>query len=169
MGFTLDHDPHAGRRSVPLPVATSVNRMKVVGDLSLCVPATDAKRLRGLSRQAAAGLVKGKWQSCCSQCRASLETAVTFLEQKEPRLSVCERSRGACALLSKTITSASDYAGQVAEPAGAAAQPVAATVSVALPPPQTGMPPGPLGGAGGSAAVQEAQSRSAAEFFASVP
>jgi len=143
--------------------------MRVVGDLSLGIPATDAKRLRGLARQAAAGLVKGKGQSCCSQSRAPLETAITLLEQKEPRLAVCERSWGACALLSRTITNASDYAGHVAEPAGAAAQPVAATVSVALPPPQAGMPPGPLGGAGGSAAAQEAQSRSAAEFFESVP
>jgi len=169
MGFTLDHDPHAGRRSVPVPVATSVNRMKVVGELSLGIPATDAKRLRGLARQTAAGLVKGKGQSFHSQSRALLETAITFFEQKEPRLAVCERSWGACALLSRTITNASDYAGQVAEPAGAAAHPVAATVSVALPPPQAGMSPGPLGGAGGSATMHEAQSRSAAELFASVP
>jgi len=66
MGFELHRDPHGARCWVRTPAAKSVNRMKEVGDSSQDISSTDAKRLRGLARQAAAGLAKGQGTSCCT-------------------------------------------------------------------------------------------------------
>jgi len=98
-----------------------------------------------------------------------LEAAITFLKDKKSRLAVSEWSWGVRALLSRTITNASDYAGQAARQDGAAAQPAKATVPMARPSPQVPVPPSRLGSAGSCAAVHQRQSRTAAAFFASIP
>jgi len=88
-----------------------------------------------------------------------LEAAITFLKDKKSRLAVSEWSWGVRALLSRTITNASDYAGQAAGQDGAAAQRAPATVPKASSSPHAALPPSRLGGAGGSAAVQKSQWR----------
>lgn len=45
----------------------------------------------------------------CQQTRADLTTAIAFLELKEPRLGVCERSRGAGSLLSEVKNNSVAY------------------------------------------------------------
>ena len=137
MGFELDYDPHAARRTVDIPEAKSVNRMKVFGSPALGIPISDAKRLRGLVRRAAADFVTGERQTFRTQSWDVLEKAITRLELDEPRLAVCVRSWGACALLSRTANNAADYAVQVAGQSWAA-PPAAAAESAAsesLPPP----------------------------------
>jgi len=86
---------------VAIPVARSINQMKVVGASPLGIAPTDANRLRALTRRAAADFARGEGErhTFCSQTRAAMEKAITYLEDNEPRLAVCERSWGACALL----------------------------------------------------------------------
>ena len=69
-----------------------MTRMKVFGSPALGIPISDAKRLRGLARRAAADCVKGEWQTSCTQSRDVLEKAITRLELDEPRLAVSVRS-----------------------------------------------------------------------------
>jgi len=172
MGFQRDPDPHAGRRTVAMPVARSVNRMKVSGASSLGVAPTDANRLRALARRAAAEFARGEGerQTFCSQTRAAMEKAIHYLEGKEPRLAVCERSCGACALLSRATTNALEYAGQVAGRASPEELPPAASSSVTAPlsGPRGPEPPASPGGLGGSAGGAAVRPRTAADFFASI-
>jgi len=172
MGFQLDPDPHAGRRTVAIPVARSINRMKVVGASPLGIAPTDANRLRALARRAAADFARGEGErrTFCSQTRAAMEKAITYLEDNEPRLAVCERSWGACALLSRATTNAIDYASEVAGRVSPVEPPPAASTSVTVPlsgtrgPEPSASPDGSSGSAGGAAV----QPRTAADFFASI-
>jgi len=180
MGFELDDDRHAARRTVAIPGAISVNRMKVFCSPALGIPISDAKRLRGLARWAAADFFKGERQTFCTQSRDVLEKAITRLELDEPHLAVCVRSWEACDLLSRTANNAADYAVQVAGQSRAA-PPAAAVESAAseslrpLPPHQTPparvpapLPPAPSNGAGGSAVSHGARRLSAHECLASL-
>jgi len=168
MKFELDYDPHAARRTVAIPEAKSVNRMKVFGSAALGIPISNTERLRGLARRAAADFVKGERQTFCTQSRDVLEKAITQLELDEPRLAVCVQSWWSCGLLSRTANHVADYAVKVARQSRAA-PPAAAADSAASeslpPPPPRQMPPArlpapllpaPPNEAGGSAALHRA-------------
>jgi len=163
-----------------MPEAKSVNRMKVFGSAALGIPISNAQRLRGLDRWAAAEFVKGERQTFCTQNRDVPEQEVTRLELDEPRLAVCVRSWEACALLSRTANNAADYAVQVAgqsraTPPAAAAESAA---SKSLPPPSARQTPperlpasllsAPPNEAGGSAGSHRARRLSAHEYLASL-
>jgi len=45
----------------------------------------------------------GSTASLCQQDNARLRSAVVYLEEREPRLAVCEFSWGACAILSRAL------------------------------------------------------------------
>jgi len=81
MGFQLDPDPHAGRRTVAIPVARSMNRMKVVGASPLGIAPSDANHLWALTRRAAADFARGEGErhTFCSQTRAAIKKAITYL------------------------------------------------------------------------------------------
>jgi len=80
---------------VPMPTGKSVNRLKVVGAPELVISAADEKELHRLTKRAATYFEKVTF---CNQPRATLASAIEFLEDLEPRLAVCQRSWGACAL-----------------------------------------------------------------------
>jgi len=65
---------------VAIPVARSINRMKVVGASPLGIAATDANRLRALARRAAAefALGEGERHTFCSKTRAATEKAIAY-------------------------------------------------------------------------------------------
>jgi len=154
-----------------MPVARSVNRVNFVGASSLGIALADAGRLRALARRAAAEFARGEGerQTFRSQTRAAMEKAIHYLEGNEPRLAVCERSWGACALLSRAATNAVDYACQMAGRASPDELPPAASLSVTAP--LSGLrgpePPASPGGLGGSACGAAVRPRTAADFFAS--
>jgi len=75
-----------------MPVAESVNRMKVVGNAGLGITASDELHLRRLTKRVATHFVK---ETFCKQPRAILASEIEFVEEWEPRLAVCERSWGA--------------------------------------------------------------------------
>jgi len=80
MSFKLDPDPHAGRRTVAILVARSINRMKVVGASPLGTAPTDANRLRTLARRAADDFAHGEGEhhTFCSQTRAAMEKTISY-------------------------------------------------------------------------------------------
>lgn len=164
-GFEFDKDKHAGRRSVPMPTGKSVNRMKVVGAPELGISAADEKELHRLTKRAATYFEKATF---CNQPRATLASAIEFLEDLEPRLAVCQRSWGACALLSRLATNATEYRAQVAKANSAPTPPALATALPAPPsvaaPLLPSVPAAPRDRAGAHAPAP----RSAQEFFASI-
>jgi len=72
---------------VAILVARSINRMKVVGESPLGMAPTDANRLQGLARWAAADFTHGggEHHTFCFQTRAAMEKAITYLKgQRNP-------------------------------------------------------------------------------------
>jgi len=138
-GFQLNSYKHAGRRMVAMPAAKPVNRMQVVGNPGLGIASADALHLRRLTKRAATYFIKDTF---CKQPTVIIASAIEYLEEWEPRLAVCERSWGACALLSRHATNASEYRTQVAAKRGWMPTPgeAAAALPATLPPP----PPSPL-------------------------
>jgi len=146
--------------------------MKVVGASPLAIAPTDANRLRALARRAAADFARGEGErhTFYSQTRAPTEEAITYSGDNEPRLAVCKRSWGACALLSRATTNAIDYVSEVAWRVSPVESPPAASTSVMVPlsgtrgPEPPASPDGSSGSAGGAAV----QPRTAADCFASI-
>ena len=153
-------------------MARSMNRMKVVGASPLGIAPSDANHLWALARRAAADFVRGEGErhTFCSQTRAAMKKAITYLYDNEPRLAVSERSWGACALFSRATTNAIDYASEVAGRVSPVEPPPAASTSVTVPlsgtqgPDPPASPDGSSGSAGGAAV----QPRTAADIFASI-
>jgi len=68
-----------------------------------------------------------------NQPRATLTSAIEFLEDLKPRLSICQRSPGACALFSMIATNATEYRAQVSKATWAPTPPALATALPAPP------------------------------------
>ena len=183
MGFVLINDQNAARRVVAMPEdATAVNRMTVLGAPALGIPdySETKLRLRQLTHLAATHFdgTKSFWR----QEWDTIAGGIVYLELHEPRLAVCERSWGACALLSKLSNNRAEHHTKMMAKRAAAAQsqvsePVAhLPPSVALPPPPPpptmqsapALPAGHRGIAGGrpTGVGPSTGPQSAAQFFA---
>ena len=84
IGFELDHDPHAERRTVAIPEVKLLNNMQDFGSPALTRLTFDTKRVRGEARRAAVGLVNGERQTFCTESRDVLEKAIVRLDLDEP-------------------------------------------------------------------------------------
>lgn len=181
MGFVLDEDPNAARRVVAVPDrAASVNRMRVVGVAAAGIPdkEVDVRHLLHVTRLAATHFNKTK--PFCQQERIVLGHAIAYLELHEPRLAVCVRSWGACALLSRVSNKRSEHRARMEAKREAAAAAATNTAQSSAsqqvgpwtlsppppPPPLQQRPADPPAGPGGAHATGPL---SAADFFACHP
>jgi len=123
-----------------MAAANSINKMKVVGAPALGIYSVAENELRRLTKRAAFYFRNATF---CKQPRATLASVTEFLEDLEPRLAVCKRSWGACALLSRIATNAVEYRAHMAgkaqsastPSAPAAALPAAQAAALPVPPP----------------------------------
>ena len=106
LGFDLENDPNSARRTVAL-TGGSINRMPIFDNPAVGISSVEKTHLQSIARQAARFF--DPEVTFCQQSRADLTTAIAFLELKEPRLGVCERSWGACTLLSKAANNRAAY------------------------------------------------------------
>jgi len=136
MGFVLDIDPHAARRSVEIPEnCPAINRMSVFNEPALGISNADKKHLRLLTSRAIEYCQKDRpfWQ----QARHIIAGAITYLELHEPRLALCVRSWGSCSLLSKRVNNAYEHHRRMDAKRLAAGKPPAAAPPPQAPPAQT--------------------------------
>ncbi|OSX77966.1 hypothetical protein BU14_0126s0005 [Porphyra umbilicalis] len=100
-GFDLPDDRHAAVRTLEAP-PPPLNNMPVYGNDDVGIPPDRVRYVRGLVRAA----VKEYFTSYHTwgyQEWSDMRQAITYVEQQEPRLAICVRSWGACALLSRAI------------------------------------------------------------------
>jgi len=161
MGFVLDEDAHAVRRTVPVPEGSpSVNRMQVFDVPALGIPGAEKKHINRLTKRAAEFFLNDR--PFCQQARHVIAGAIIYLEQHEPRLAVCVRSWGSCALLSKRANYAYEHYRRTEARRLAAGDPPALHLPP-CPPPRAPAPALPVVGQGESTAPEAAQ----LNFFAS--
>jgi len=135
MGFVLDIDPHAARRSVQmLENCPFINRMSVFDEPTLGVSNADKKNLR-LSTSCAIEYCH-KDRPFCQEARHITTGAITYLELHEPRLALCVRSWGSCLLLSKRVKNAYEQHRRMDAKRLAAGEPPAAAPPPQAPPAQ---------------------------------
>ena len=180
-GFVLDDVPNAARRVVAVPDgASSVNRMRLVGVAAVGIPdnEVEVRRLRQVTHLAATHFNKTK--PFCQLERLVLGHAIAYLELHEPRLAVCVRSWGACALLSRLSNKRSEHRARMEAKREAAAAAATNTAQSSAsqqvgpwtlsppppPPPLQQRPADPPAGPGGAHATGPL---SAADFFACHP
>lgn len=94
-GFEFSQDPHAARRTAVAP-PPAVNKMSID---TLGIPKGDMRHLHALVATAAHAYLFLR-KTFSDQKRHRMAAAISYLELYAPRLAVCVRSWGACALLS---------------------------------------------------------------------
>jgi len=106
LGLYLVNDTNSARRTVAI-TGGAINRMPIFVNPAVGISSAEKTHLQSLARQAAKCF--DPEVTFCQQSRADMTTAIAFLELKEPRLGVCERSWGACTLLSKAANNRAVY------------------------------------------------------------
>jgi len=89
LGFDLETDPNSARRTVAV-TGGAINRMPIFDNPAVGISSAEKTHLQSLARQAARFFHPEV--TFCQQSRADLTTAISFLELRERRLGVCERS-----------------------------------------------------------------------------
>jgi len=90
-----------GNRPVPAPQAF-IAKINVIKDGDLGLSTSDYKRIKQLISFSIKDIL-GSTAPFCEHADDKLRSAVAFLEEREPRLAVCESGWGACSLLSRAL------------------------------------------------------------------
>jgi len=106
LGFDLENGPNSARCTVAV-TGGAINRMPIFDNPAVGISSAEKTQLQSLARQAARFF--DPVVTFCQQSRADMTTTMAFLALKEPRLGVCERSWGACTLLSKAANNRAAY------------------------------------------------------------
>lgn len=138
LGFDVDPDPNAERRTVSSPAGVSVNRMSVFTHPAIAIPEADQAHVHTVTKQAAQFF--NKKVHFCKQTRGAINDAVAYLELWEPRLAVCVRSWGACSLLSSIANDAAEYRARAHQLAAARAAVRSNTALASVPAPRSPPP-----------------------------
>lgn len=162
MGSVFDEDAHAAWRTVPVPEKSpSVSRVHFVYVTALGISGAAEKHIIRLTKRAAGFSLNDR--PFFQQARHIIGGAIIYLEQHEPRLAVCERSWGSCALQFKRANYAYEHYRRTEARRLAAGDPPALHLPP-CPPRRAPAPALPVVGQGGSTAPEAAQ----LNFFASI-